>query len=161
MQFAPEYAILCPGVTVSAHDSLTAKPMSKLGILIADDAEEVRRDLRTILQLAPDLLVLGEAINGIEAVAMAESLRPDIVLMDLRMPGIDGLEAAEQIKKRDLAKGVIMLTIYGQQENRTRAANVGVDLFIEKDTEIDVLIASVREVGQSCMQRADGLGVDR
>ena len=128
--------------------------MNKLGILIVDDAEEVRRDLRTVLTLAPDLQVVGEAVNGIEAVTLADDLRPDLVLMDLRLPGLDGMEATEQIKRRGLAGGVIMLTIYGQEENRDRAAAAGVDLFIEKGVGIETLVAAIRQVGRACPQPA-------
>jgi DNA-binding NarL/FixJ family response regulator len=131
-------------------NSRTETPISKLRILIVDDAEEVRRDLRTVLQLAPDLEVLAEAINGIEAVDVADRLRPDIILMDLRMPGLDGLEATERIKKRGLAKGVIMLTIYDQAENRVRAESAGVDLFLDKGLGVERLVDAIRQVGQSC-----------
>jgi DNA-binding NarL/FixJ family response regulator len=142
---------------MSARDSLSAQPRSKLGILIVDDAAEVRHDLRTVLQLMPDLEVIGEAVDGIEAVSLAEVLRPDIVLMDLRMPGLDGIEATEQIRKRDLAKGIIMLTIYDQPENRARATSAGVDLFLEKGVGVEVLVAAIRHVGQSPVQEAEQL----
>jgi DNA-binding NarL/FixJ family response regulator len=145
------------GVRMSAGTSLSEQPRSKLGILIVDDAEEVRYDLRTVLQLMPDLEVVGEAVDGIEAVALAEELRPDVVLMDLRMPGLDGLEATEQIRKRDLAKGIIMLTIYDQPENRARAASAGVDLFLEKGLGVEVLIAAIRHVGRSSLREAGSL----
>lgn len=105
--------------------------------------------MRTVLQFASDLVILGEAVNGLEAVSMAEDLRPDIVLMDLRLPGLDGFEASEQIKRRGLAKGIIMLTIYGQPENRLRAASVGVDLFLEKGTGIEALVSAIQRVGRS------------
>ena len=136
-------------MTTNAGDLSISTPKSRLGILIVDDAEEVRRDLRTVLQFASDLVILGEAINGLEAVSMAEDLRPDIVLMDLRLPGLDGFEASEQIKRRGLAKGIIMLTIYGQPENRLRAASVGVDLFLEKGTGIEALVSAIQRVGRS------------
>jgi DNA-binding NarL/FixJ family response regulator len=136
-------------MTTNAGDLSISTPKSRLGILIVDDAEEVRRDLRTVLQFASDLVILGEAVNGLEAVSMAEDLRPDIVLMDLRLPGLDGFEASEQIKRRGLAKGIIMLTIYGQPENRLRAASVGVDLFLEKGTGIEALVSAIQRVGRS------------
>jgi DNA-binding NarL/FixJ family response regulator len=109
----------------------------------------------------PDLDILGEAGNGIEAVALAEELRPDIVLMDLRLPGLDGFEASEQIKRHNLTRGVIMLTIYGQEENRARAASVGIDRFIEKGTGIEALIAAIRQVGRICRPETAGLATDQ
>ncbi len=139
---------------MTTGDSPSEQSSSKLGILIVDDAEEVRRDLRTVMQLMPDLEVMGEAVDGIEAVSLAEELRPDIVLMDLRLPGLDGFEATEQIRSRGLAKGIIMLTIYDQPENRSRAASAGVDLFLEKGLGIEVLISAIRQVGRSSVQGA-------
>jgi DNA-binding NarL/FixJ family response regulator len=137
--------------------SSTAQSQSNLGILIVDDAEDVRRDLRTVLQLTPDLEVVGEATDGIEAVALAAELQPDIVLLDLRMPGLDGLEATERIRKSGLAKGIIMLTIYDEQENRARAAHAGVDLFLAKGTSIEALVDSIRQVGLSWREQAANL----
>jgi DNA-binding NarL/FixJ family response regulator len=137
--------------------SSTAQSQSNLGILIVDDAEDVRRDLRTVLQLTPDLEVVGEATDGIEAVALAAELQPDIVLLDLRMPGLDGLEATERIRKSGLAKGIIMLTIYDEQENRARAARAGVDLFLAKGTSIEALVDSIRQVGLSWREQAANL----
>jgi DNA-binding NarL/FixJ family response regulator len=133
------------------------KPIPRLGVLIVDDADELRRDLRTVLELAPDLVILGEADNGLDAVSMAEALRPDIVLMDLRMPGIDGFEATKQIKSRGLARGVIMLTIYSHEEYRLRANSVGVDLFLEKGIGIEALLTAFRQVGQPILASKTGV----
>jgi DNA-binding NarL/FixJ family response regulator len=130
-------------------NAVNQKPLPRLGVLIVDDAEGVRRDLRTVLELASDLVILGEADNGLEAVSMAEALRPEIVLMDLRMPGIDGFEATKQIKSRGLAKGVIMLTIYSHEENRRQAESAGVDFFLEKGIGIEALLSALQQVGQS------------
>jgi DNA-binding NarL/FixJ family response regulator len=132
-------------------------PIPRLGVLIVDDAEEVRRDLRTVLELASDLVVLGEADNGLEAVSMAEALRPDIVLMDLRMPGIDGFEATKQIKSRGLARGIIMLTIYSHEEYRRQAESVGVDIFLEKGIGIEALLSALKQVGQSTLTSKTGV----
>jgi DNA-binding NarL/FixJ family response regulator len=133
------------------------KPVPRLGVLIVDDAEEVRRDLRTVLELASDLEILGEADNGLEAVSMAEALRPDIVLMDLRMPGIDGFEATKQIKSRGLARGVIMLTIYSHEEYRRQAESVGVDFFLEKGIGIEALLSALKQLGQSTLTSKTGV----
>lgn len=122
--------------------------MSRLGILIVDDSEQVRRDLRLALQLAPDLDVVGEAGNGIEAVSVAAETRPDIVLMDLRLPGLDGFEASEQIRKQNLARKIIMLTIYDLAENKARADAAGIDLFLGKAVGIEKLVNSIRDVGR-------------
>ena len=138
-------------MTTNDAYAVNQKPVPRLGVLIVDDAEEVRRDLRTVLELASDLVILGEADNGLEAVSMAEVLKPDIVLMDLRMPGIDGFEATKQIKSRGLARGVIMLTIYSHEEYRLQAASVGVDLFLEKGIGIEALLTAFKQLGQSML----------
>jgi DNA-binding NarL/FixJ family response regulator len=131
---------------MSVREPPTAEATARLRILLVDDAEEVRRDLRTVLQFYDDLEVVGEAVNGIEAVSLADRLRPDMVLMDLRLPGIDGVEATEQICARALAKEVIMLTIYDEPENRARAARAGVDLFLVKGLSVEDLVAAIRQV---------------
>jgi len=124
------------------------RSMGSIRILVVDDADEVRRDLRTILQLTPDLSVAGEAANGLEAVELAAHLTPDVVLMDLRLPGLDGFEATEQIKKRDPAPAVVILTIYGQEEHRARAVSQGADAFVEKAAGVDTLLAAIRRVAR-------------
>lgn len=115
-------------------------------MLIVDNLAHVRQGIKTLLQLTDDLEVVGEAANGLEAVQMAGQFRPDIVIMDLKMPKMDGFEATRQIKSRQLAGGVIVLTLYGSQHNRERAAQVGADAFIEKDAAIDTLDKKIREV---------------
>lgn len=129
--------------------------------MIVDDSEEVRSDLRAVLQLMPDMEVLGEAADGMEAVALAQALRPDIVLMDLRLPGLDGFEATEQIRKRGLAKGVLMLTIYDEPENRARAERAGVDLFLAKRLGIEALVAAIRHVGRYCTEEGNRRSEER
>jgi DNA-binding NarL/FixJ family response regulator len=121
----------------------------RITVLIVDNLAHVRQGIKTLLELTEDFEVVGEAANGLEAVQMAERFRPDIVIMDLRMPELDGFEATRQIKSRRLAGGVIALTLYGNQHNRERAAHVGVDAFIEKDEAIDTLEEKIREVYQT------------
>ena len=113
-------------------------------ILIADDQASVRRELSTLLQLTPGLEVAGEAANGLEAVRQAEQLKPDVVLMDLAMPGLDGIEATRQIVERGLARSVVVLTIHGHAAARQGAVQAGADAFIEKGTDIAVLIDAIR-----------------
>ena len=123
-----------------------AMETTKITVLIVDNLPHVRQSLRTLLQLTEDLEIVGEAANGLEAVQLAEQVRPDIVIMDLKMPELDGFEATRQIIDRHLAKGVVALTLYGNQHNRERAARVGVDAFVEKGTAIDTLVEIIREV---------------
>ena len=85
-------------------------------VLIADDHSLVRQGLRRYLDMAEDIDVVGEASNGEEAVAMVEKEQPDIVLLDIRMPGVDGLEAARMIRERFPNVGAIMLTAYDDRQ---------------------------------------------
>jgi DNA-binding NarL/FixJ family response regulator len=130
----------------TTHVHSSAIETAKITVLIVDNLAHVRQGVRTLLQLADDIEVVGEAANGLEAVQMAEQFRPDIVIMDLKMPEMDGFEATQQIKNRHLARGVIALTLYDSQHNRERAAHVGADAFIEKDAAIDTLEKKIREV---------------
>jgi DNA-binding NarL/FixJ family response regulator len=93
-----------------------------------------------------DIEIVGEASNGFEAVQLSEQLAPDIVVMDLEMPQMDGFEASRQIKNRHLAGGVVVLTIHGNRRARERAARVGVDAFVEKGAAIETLVETIREV---------------
>jgi DNA-binding NarL/FixJ family response regulator len=126
--------------------NMQTKTMTKVRILIVDDLEHVRQGLRTVLQLTDDLEVVGEASNGLEAIQLAEQLEPDVVLMDLEMPKLDGFEATQRIKDRHPAIGVVMITIHDSNSNRERAAKVGVDAFVEKGTPIQVLSETIRQV---------------
>ncbi len=127
-------------------NSTTMENVSKIKLLIVDDQERVRQDLRTALQLMQGLEVVGEAADGFEAVRQAEDLGPDVVLVDLKMPGMDGFEAARQIKARRLARGVVALTIYGDDAAREQAARAGVDAFVVKGTPIQALAETIRKI---------------
>ena len=118
----------------------------KITVLIVDDLDHVRQGLRTILELTDDLEVVGEAGNGFEAIQLAEQLKPDMVLMDLEMPKLDGFEATQHIKDRQLANGVVILTIHGDDSSRERAAGMGVDAFIEKGVATETLVETIRQV---------------
>jgi DNA-binding NarL/FixJ family response regulator len=118
-------------------------------ILIADDQVHVRRELSTLLQLTPGLEIAGEAANGLEAVRQAEEIKPDVVLMDLAMPGLDGIEATRQIVERGLARGVVVLTIHSHAAARQGAAQAGASAFIEKGTDIAALIEAIRRAAES------------
>ncbi len=125
--------------------STTMENATKIKLLIVDDQGRVRQDLRTALQLMQGLEVVGEAADGFEAVQQAEKLGPDVVLMDLKMPGMDGFEATRQIKARRLVCSVVALTIYGDDSAREQAARMGVDAFVEKGTSIQALAETIRK----------------
>jgi NarL family two-component system response regulator LiaR len=117
-----------------------------LTILLADDHPVVRQGLKTFLDLQPDMQVVGEAATGAEAVAQAEELRPDLVLLDLVMPDLGGIEAAGRIRKACPETKVIVLTSYAEDENVIPALKAGASGYLLKDVEPAELADAVRRV---------------
>jgi DNA-binding NarL/FixJ family response regulator len=117
-------------------------------VLVADDQELVRTGIRRIVEAEPDLEVVGEAGDGAEASKLAAELRPDVVLMDIRMPGVDGLEATRTITADpDLTDvRIVILTTFDHDEYVFEAIRVGAAGFLVKDTEPVDLIRAVRTV---------------
>jgi DNA-binding NarL/FixJ family response regulator len=115
-------------------------------VLIVDDEQLVRTGLRLILEAAGDIVVVGEARDGAEAVGAVERLRADVVLMDVRMPGLDGLSAAERVTRLPDPPKVIMLTTFDLDEHVHRALRAGAVGFLLKDTPPRDLAAAVRTV---------------
>jgi len=120
-------------------------------ILVADDQAIVRDGLVTVLRLVPGLEVAGEASNGAEAVALTAELRPEVVLMDLRMPGVDGVEATRRIVAEFPDTAVLVLTTFADDESILRALTAGARGYLTKDAGRAELAAAVRAVarGQS------------
>jgi DNA-binding NarL/FixJ family response regulator len=112
-------------------------------VLIVDDMPQVRQELRILLQLTKGLDVVGEAGNGKEAIRQAELLNPDVVIMDLEMPILDGMQATRLIKERQLAKRVVILSVHSKPEDVSRAKLAGADAFIEKGSSYTTLIESL------------------
>ena len=113
-------------------------------VLLADDQQLVRAGFRSILKHEPDLEVVGEAANGAEAVRMAEELSPDVVLMDIRMPVMDGLTATRHILAQPRPPLVIVLTTFHADEFVYRSLRDGAAGFLLKDSSPEELVASVR-----------------
>jgi DNA-binding NarL/FixJ family response regulator len=114
-------------------------------ILIVDDVTEVRKDLRTVLTLSCPVEIVGEAEDGLEAIEKVRALHPEVVLMDLEMPHLDGYQATQQIKAEDPACRVIALTIHGYEEARQRAFQAGVDAFVVKGEPMENLVNAICE----------------
>ncbi len=115
-------------------------------VLICDDQPLVRAGVRTLLGTQPDIEVVGEADDGAAAVAAAARLRPDVVLMDVRMPGTDGIAATDRIARGDGSPSVLVLTTYDQDEYVFDALAAGASGFLLKDARPEDLIAGIRSV---------------
>ncbi|SEO99363.1 response regulator [Amycolatopsis saalfeldensis] len=117
-------------------------------VVIADDQTMVRQSFRAVLDAQPDIEVVGEAATGAEAVAACRRLRPDLVLMDIRMPELDGLAATRQLLGGDRESGprVLMLTTFDADEYVYGALGAGASGFLLKDSPLDDLVAAVRMV---------------
>jgi DNA-binding NarL/FixJ family response regulator len=112
-------------------------------ILIVDDVLQVRQDLHYLLELEGMIDVAGEAADGLGAISQVQSLQPDVVLMDLAMPVLDGYEATRRIKALLPACRVVALTLHGYPSAREKAIQAGVDEFIEKGAPLDVLVHAI------------------
>jgi DNA-binding NarL/FixJ family response regulator len=117
-------------------------------VLIADDQELVRAGFSMIIDSREDLDVVGEASDGVQAVALTRSLRPDVVLMDVRMPRMDGIEATRQLAADGSPARVIILTTFDLDEPVFAALRAGASGFLLKDTRPDDLAAAVRVVAR-------------
>lgn len=117
-------------------------------VLIADDHTIVRSGVRLLLEAEPEIQVVGEALDGLQAVALTEALRPNIVLMDIAMPGVDGLEATRQIKARWPEVHVLVLTMHRSDEYFFEALKAGASGYVLKAAETSDLIHAVRVVAE-------------
>ena len=117
-----------------------------ISVLIADDQDLVREGLRMLLEAEPDIIVAGEAGTGSEAVASARRNDPDVVLMDVRMPDMDGIEATAQLVRAGSRARMLMLTTFDLDEYVYRAMRAGASGFLLKDASRDQLVSAVRTV---------------
>ena len=117
-------------------------------ILLADDHAVMRRGLRALIEGYPDFSVVGEANDGREAVALADSLRPDVVVMDLTMPNLNGTEASRQITSKHAGIAVIVLTMHSDESYVLRALKAGARGYLLKESAEDDLMNAIRAVNQ-------------
>jgi DNA-binding NarL/FixJ family response regulator len=115
-------------------------------LLLADDQALIRTGFRMILEEAGDIDIVGEAQDGAEAIRLNAQLQPDVILMDVRMPGVDGIEATRQIVARDPAARVLILTTFDLDEYAFAALRAGASGFVLKDVPIDELARAIRSV---------------
>jgi len=119
--------------------------MKPIRILLADDHALLRRGLATLLKIQKDFNVIGEACNGQEAVALSAKLVPDVIVMDLSMPVMDGVEATRLVHAAQPDVKILLLTTFGTSFDVTRAVQAGATGALVKDTEEDELIAAIRK----------------
>ena len=130
-------------------EAVAAAPRQKtdtIGVLIVDDQALVRAGFRMILEIEPDLRVVGEASDGEQAVAQVAALQPDVVLMDVRMPGLDGIAATKRLLAEGTRARVVMLTTFDMDAYVYEALRVGASGFLLKDVEPELLVAGIRAV---------------
>lgn len=128
----------------------------KLRILIADDHGVVRSGIRSLIEQQEDMVAVAEARNGKEAIELYGSLAPDITLMDLQMPLVDGVEAITQIRANDPQARIVVLTTYDGDEDIYRALRAGAMGYVLKDVEAEDLYRTIRSVyaGKTCIAPA-------
>ena len=114
-------------------------------VLLVDDQAVVRRALRGRFHLEPDLEVVGEASTGTEALALAQTLAPDVVLMDLQMPEMDGIAATAALRRAVPQSVVVILSIYDDAQTRGQAQAAGAVAFVEKRGATDALLSAIRQ----------------
>jgi DNA-binding NarL/FixJ family response regulator len=119
---------------------------AKISVLIADDHPMVRQGLRVFLELQPDIEVVGEAADGAQAARLAEELRPDVVLLDLVMPGTDGVTAIELMADAAVESKVLIVTSFGEHRTVVPAIKAGARGYVSKEVEPSALAAAIRAV---------------
>src|SRR5262245_41538150 len=119
---------------------------TKIRVLIVDDQSLIRVGIQTLLSRKPDIEVVGQAGDGAEALRLADALDPDVVLMDIRMPGMDGVEATRQLVARQTRAGIIILTTFQDDANVFSALAAGARGYLLKDTDHKQLAEAIRIV---------------
>lgn len=122
--------------------------MSELRVLIADDHPLFRKGMRALLESMPDIAVAGEATSGAEAVAQAAALKPDLVLMDLQMPEVGGLEATRRITAAGPHVHVLVVTLFEDDDSVFAALQAGARGYILKDADEEEMMRAIRAIGQ-------------
>ena len=119
--------------------------MTKIRVLIVDDSPTVINGLQRILRAHPDIEVVAEAADGLEAIAKAEELRPDVILMDAQMPGIDGVETTRWIKELQPNTRILIMAVHATHIDP--ALDAGADAYLIKDSSRQELVEAIRKLG--------------
>jgi DNA-binding NarL/FixJ family response regulator len=123
-----------------------------ISVLLVDDHPVVIEGLRKLLEVAGDIDVTGVANDASTAIAQAKALRPDVILLDLRMPGATGIQATRRLREQEYPGAIIVLTSYGDQAYVTQALEAGADGYLLKSTPSDQLIQSIRDASRGRRQ---------
>ncbi len=115
-------------------------------LLLVDDQSIVRQGLRMRLLMEPDIVVIGEASSGEQALELVNVLSPDIVLMDVEMPGMDGITTTATLRANTPQSAVVMMSIHDDTQTRARAQAAGAAAFVEKSGTLEVLLSTVRHI---------------
>lgn len=134
------------GAARNAGTSGRGNAARKISVLIADDHPVVRQGLRVFLEVQPDIEVVGEAGDGAEAARLAKELRPDVVLLDLVMPGTDGVAAIELMAEDDAGSKVLIVTSFGEHRAVVPAIRAGARGYVSKEVDPSALAAAIRAV---------------
>src|SRR3990170_3291567 len=118
----------------------------RIRVLIVDDIPETRDHLTKLLGFESDIDVVGAAAGGVEAVELAQRLEPDVVLMDINMPDMDGITATEQLSARVPKAGIVMMSVQGEADYLRRSMLAGAREFLVKPFSADELVTSIRQV---------------
>jgi DNA-binding NarL/FixJ family response regulator len=122
---------------------------SVIKVLVVDDRPSIRQGLQMRFALEPDLLVVGEAGDGETALALTQQLRPDVVVMDVEMPHMDGVQATRQVRTTAPASAVVMLSIHEDPTTRARCHAAGAAAFVTKKQSPETLLSAIRQVAAS------------
>ncbi|MGO1368037.1 MAG: response regulator [Senegalia sp. (in: firmicutes)] len=120
--------------------------MSKVSIMIADDHCLMRQGLKQILELDDELVVIGQASDGNEAIKKGIEKAPDVILLDINMPKINGIEALRRLKESGIKSKIIILTIHDDKEYLEETIKIGADGYVLKDADSDTLVTAIKEV---------------
>jgi DNA-binding NarL/FixJ family response regulator len=131
--------------------------MTPLRVLLVDDQALFRRAVAALLATESDLEVVGEAVDGRQALELTRALRPDVILMDISMPGMDGLEATRRIKAELPQVKIVVLSVSHGERSRLEAAQSGADGYLSKTVEPQALYGALRGVVQGPVVRPPGI----
>lgn len=120
--------------------------MEKIKIILVDDHEIFRNGVKELVDKEADMEVIGEASNGLEAIQLTSSLNPDLLIMDIRMPSLNGIEASEELLKKNPALKIIIFSLYDNEEYVTQALKLGATGYLLKDTSNKIFLDAIRAV---------------